>query len=71
MELREPKRKCRVRVSLQQPFPVPNKDVIAISTNKSLWQVFTGKYSGDFVLVDDPDEMIALYNMVMYLVVCG
>jgi hypothetical protein len=60
MELREPKRKCRVRVSLQQPFPV--------STDKALWQVYTGMYSGDFVMVDAPDEMIALHNMVIYLI---
>lgn len=63
MELREPKRKCRVRVSLQQPFPVLNRDVTTIPTNKALWQVYTGKYSGDFVVVDAPDEMIALNNM--------
>ena len=61
MELREPKRKCRVRVSLQQPFPVP--------TDKALWQVYTGKYSGDFVVVEAPDEMIALHNMVIWLYV--
>ncbi|KDR24040.1 tRNA-splicing endonuclease subunit Sen2 [Zootermopsis nevadensis] len=63
MELREPKRKCRVRVSLQQPFPVLNRDVTAIPTNKALWQVYTGKFSGDCVVVDAPDEMVALHNM--------
>jgi len=61
MELREPKRKCRVRVSLQQPFPVP--------TDKALWQVYTGKYIGDCVVVEAPDEMIALHNMVIWLCV--
>jgi hypothetical protein len=69
MELREPKRKCRVRISLQQPFPVLNRDVITIPTNKALWQVYTGKYSGDFVVVDAPDEMIALHNMVIQVFV--
>ncbi|KAJ4447568.1 hypothetical protein ANN_09575 [Periplaneta americana] len=61
MELREPKRKRRVRVSVQQPFPTLNRD--AISANKELWQVYTGKYSGDFVVVDAPDEMLALHTM--------
>jgi hypothetical protein len=61
MELREPKRKGRVRVSLQQPFPVP--------TDKALWQVYTGKYSGDCVVVEAPDEMIALHSMVIWLCV--
>lgn len=61
MELREPKRKHRVRVSVQQPFPILNRDTI--SANNDLWQVYTGKYSGDFVVVDAPDEMLALHNM--------
>ena len=61
MELREPKRKRRVRISLQPPFPILNRDV---TTNKDLWQVYTGRYSGDFVVVDAPDEMAALHNMV-------
>jgi hypothetical protein len=69
MELREPKRKCRVRISLQQPFPVLNRDVTTIPTNKVLWQVYTGKYSGDFVVVDAPDEMTALHNMVIHVFV--
>ncbi|PSN34487.1 hypothetical protein C0J52_07559 [Blattella germanica] len=60
MELREPKRKRRVRITLQQPFPILNRDV---TTNKDLWQVYTGRYSGDFVIIDSKDEMTALYNM--------
>jgi hypothetical protein len=52
---------------LQQPFPVLNRDVTSIPTSKALWQVYTGKYSGDFVVVDAPDEMIALHNMVIHV----
>jgi hypothetical protein len=70
MELREPKRKCRARIPVQQPFPVLNGDATALPTNKALWQVYTGKYSGDFVVVDTADDMIALHTMVIFLVMC-
>jgi hypothetical protein len=44
MELGETATKCRVRLSLEQPFP--------LLADKALCQVNTGKYSGDLVVVD-------------------
>nr|CAD7440961.1 unnamed protein product [Timema bartmani] len=63
MELKEPKRKRRVHVAARQPFPVQIESVTGIPVSSALWEVYTGIYNGDCVVVEAQEEMDALYNM--------
>nr|CAD7406642.1 unnamed protein product [Timema poppensis] len=65
MELKEPKRKRRVHVAARQPFPVQIESVTGIPVSSALWEVYTGIYNGDCVVVEAQEEMDALYNMIM------
>nr|CAD7591760.1 unnamed protein product [Timema genevievae] len=65
MELKEPKRKRRVHVAARQPFPVQIESVSGIPVSSALWEVYTGIYNGDCVVVEAQEEMDALYNMVL------
>nr|CAD7263605.1 unnamed protein product [Timema shepardi] len=64
MELKEPKRKRRVHVAARQPFPVQIESVTGIPVSSALWEVYTGIYNGDCVVVEAQEEMDALYNMI-------
>nr|CAD7392357.1 unnamed protein product [Timema cristinae] len=63
MELKEPKRKRRVHGAARQPFPVQIESVTGIPVSSALWEVYTGIYNGDCVVVEAQEEMDALYNM--------
>ncbi|XP_063244102.1 tRNA-splicing endonuclease subunit Sen2 [Bacillus rossius redtenbacheri] len=63
MKLLEPRRKRRVTAAPRTPFPVQIESETGIPASRALWQVYTGVFNGDCVVVDDPDEMDIVYNM--------
>ncbi|KAG8248182.1 tRNA-splicing endonuclease subunit Sen2 [Homalodisca vitripennis] len=64
MELREPKRK-RVgnHIKPQQPFPILIESESGIPVDSDLWPVYIGNFTGDCVIICNPEEMKSLYTM--------
>uniref|UniRef100_A0A1B6EUH5 tRNA-splicing endonuclease subunit Sen2 n=1 Tax=Cuerna arida TaxID=1464854 RepID=A0A1B6EUH5_9HEMI len=64
MELREPKRKrVGTHIKPQQPFPILIESESGIPVDSELWPVYTGNFTGDCVIICDPEEMKSLYTM--------
>ncbi|XP_067007285.2 tRNA-splicing endonuclease subunit Sen2 [Anabrus simplex] len=63
MELREPRRKRRVPVKCQQPFPIPIKNFTEEAIFSGVRRSYTGQYAGNNVIVNNPEDMTALHSM--------
>lgn len=73
MDLREPKRK-RVgpHIKPQQAFPIPIQSESGFPQTDDLLPLYIGNYTGDCVVVYNPEEMTSLYKMVIfYALVCN
>jgi len=57
MNLREPKKKKKVKSKLQSPFPIPLNE-----TQK--WPVYTAHLTDVGSCIIEPDEIHAVYSMV-------
>ena len=62
--LREPKRKHWGNAAEVVPFPIHTEKATGVPVTEATWPMYTGRFDGDSVIVENLEDIWSLYTMV-------